>query len=67
MFAFLYFIAFVSNADVSPQLVFGKDMNTWLLFTLLFLGLTMLGFGWVWLIGFIRERDNSDSTQSPSE
>ena len=63
MFFWIYFVGFTTNADVSTQKVFGKDMNTWLVYTLIFLGVTMLSFGWVWLSGLIHDQKGGTSIQ----
>ena len=61
-----YFI-FTSNHDVQDLLVFGKNINTWLIYTLIFFGLTSFGFLWVWFIGFLGERQSGKSIKQPWE
>tara|TARA_B100000700_G_C14546871_1_gene624668 strand:+ start:324 stop:533 length:210 start_codon:yes stop_codon:yes gene_type:complete len=63
---FSYFI-FTSNQDAQNFLIFGQDINTWLIYVLIFLGLTLLAFGWVWLTGFFVERRSGNSIKQPWE
>ena len=58
---------FISNADVKNSLVFGKDMNTWLIYVLIFFGLTCFGFAWVWFAGVITEQKAGKSIKQPWE
>ncbi len=61
-----YFI-FISNQDVQNSLIFGRDINTWLIYVLIFFGLTALAFGWVWFTGFLGERQSGKSIKQPWE
>ena len=56
---------FISNADAENSLIFGRDINTWLIYVLIFLGLTFLAFAWVWLSGLITEKKSGNSIQQP--
>ena len=58
---------FTSNHDVQNLLIFGKNIETWLLYVLVFLGLTSLAFVFVWLIGFVAERQSGQSIKQPWE
>lgn len=49
----LYPFAFTSNADAVNTLIFGRDMETWLIYTLIFLGITFLSFVGTWLTGIL--------------
>ncbi len=61
-----YFI-FTSNNDVQDLLIFGHNIDTWLIYVLIFFGLTSLAFVFVWLIGFLGERQSGKSTKQPWE
>ena len=56
---------FISNADAQNSLIFGRDINTWLIYVLIFLGLTFLGFAWVWFSGLINEQKSGKSIKQP--
>ena len=60
-----YLIGFSTNADISNQLVFGKDMNTWLIYVLVFLTVSGLAFSWVWIMGFLSSRAEGNSVRQP--
>ena len=62
----LYFI-FTSNNDVQDLLIFGQTIDTWLIYVLIFFGLTSLAFILVWLIGFLVDRKLDKSTKQPWE
>ena len=62
----LYFI-FTTNSDVKNSLIFGKDINTWLVYALIIFGLTFVGFAWVWLYGLLLERNSGESFKQPWE
>ena len=66
MFASLFFI-FTTNDDVQDLLIFGHDINTWLVYVLIFFGLTSLAFVSVWLIGFFAESQSGKSIKQPWE
>ena len=57
--------AFQSNADASNILVFGRDMQTWLNYSLILLAMTSVAFVSVWLFGFIRDQKSDKSIQNP--
>ena len=66
MFASLVFI-FTTNDDVQDLLIFGHDINAWLVYVLIFFGLTSLAFIAVWLIGFFAESRSGKSIKQPWE
>ena len=57
-FSQLYFI-FTTNNDVQDLLIFGHNIDAWLIYVLIFFGLTSLAFVSVWLIGFLTETSQS--------
>jgi len=61
-----YFI-FTSNHDVQDLLIFGQKIETWLIYVLIFFGLTSLAFVLVWLIGFLAESQSVKSIKQPWE
>ena len=65
-FLLVYFL-FLSNNDAQNILIFGKDINTWLIYVLIFFGLTFLAFAWVWMTGFVLERQSGKSIKQPWE
>tara|TARA_B100000214_G_C23559854_1_gene442325 strand:- start:281 stop:490 length:210 start_codon:yes stop_codon:yes gene_type:complete len=65
-FSHAYFI-FTSNHDVQDLLIFGNSIDTWLIYVLIFFGLTSLGFVSVWLTGFFVERQSGKSIKQPWE
>jgi len=62
----LYFI-FTSNKDVQDLLIFGHNIESWLIYVLIFFGLTSLAFVFVWLIGFLAESQSGNSIKQPWE
>ena len=66
MFASLFFI-FTTNDDVQDLLIFGHDIDAWLVYVLIFFGLTSLAFVSVWLIGFFTESQSGKSIKQPWE
>tara|TARA_B100000214_G_scaffold148359_1_gene106090 strand:+ start:485 stop:694 length:210 start_codon:yes stop_codon:yes gene_type:complete len=62
----LYFI-FTSNDDVQDLLIFGKTIDTWLIYVLIFFGLTSLAFILVWLMGFLVDSRAGKATKQPWE
>jgi len=62
----LFFI-FTSNNDVQDLLIFGHNIDTWLIYVLIFFGLTSLGFVSVWLVGFLAESQSGKSIKQPWE
>ena len=66
MFASLVFI-FTTNDDVQDLLIFGQDINAWLVYVLIFFGLTSFAFVSVWLIGFFAESQSGKSIKQPWE
>tara|TARA_Y100001968_G_scaffold312700_1_gene336153 strand:- start:592 stop:795 length:204 start_codon:yes stop_codon:yes gene_type:complete len=65
-FLYAYFI-FTSNHDVEDLLIFGQSINNWLIYVLIFFGLTSLSFVSVWLLGFFLERQSGKSVKQPWE
>jgi len=65
-FLHLYFI-FTTNNDVKDLLIFGHDIDTWLIYVLIFFGLTSLAFLSVWFVGFLVERQSGKSIKQPWE
>jgi hypothetical protein len=61
-----YFI-FTSNKDVQDLLIFGHNIESWLIYVLIFFGLTSLAFVFVWLIGFLAESQSGNSIKQPWE
>ncbi len=60
-------LVFLSNADAENFLIFGRDINTWLIYVLILFGLTFLAFAWVWLSGLIIEKKSGKSIKQPWE
>ena len=60
----LYFI-FTSNHDLKDLLIFGQNIDTWLIYVLIFFGLTSLAFVSVWFIGFLAESQSGKSIKQP--
>tara|TARA_X000000368_G_C22569052_1_gene509836 strand:- start:311 stop:520 length:210 start_codon:yes stop_codon:yes gene_type:complete len=65
-FSHLYFI-FTNNSDVQDLLIFGQNIDAWLIYVLIFFGLTSLAFVSVWLIGFLAESQSGKSLKQPWE
>ena len=61
-----YFI-FTSNQDVQDLLIFGFNIDTWLIYVLIFFGLTSLCFVSVWFIGLLAESQSGKSIKQPWE
>ena len=61
-----YFI-FTSNNDVKDLLIFGHNIDTWLIYVLIFFGLSSVAFVSVWFIGLIVERQSGKSIKQPWE
>ncbi len=66
MFSHLYFI-FTTNNDVQDLLIFGHNIDTWLIYVLIFFGLTSFAFVLVWLIGFLDGSQSGKSIKQPWE
>ena len=66
MFSYLYFI-FTTNNDVQDLLIFGHNIEAWLIYVLIFFGLTSLAFVLVWIIGFLAESQSGQSIKQPWE
>ena len=65
-FSYPYLI-FTSNQDVEDLLIFGQNIETWVIYVLFFFGLTSLAFVLVWLIGFVTESQSGQSIKQPWE
>ena len=61
-----YFI-FTSNNDVKDLLIFGQNIDTWLIYVLIFFGLSSFAFVSVWLLGLLVERQSGKSIKQPWE
>ena len=62
-----FVLIFTSNYDAQNILIFGRDINTWLIYVLIFFGFTLLAFSWVWLAGLLREVKSGQSIKQPWE
>ena len=62
----LFFI-FTTNNDVQDLLIFGQNIDAWLIYVLIFFGLTSLAFILVWRIGFFAESQSGKSIKQPWE
>ena len=65
-FLHIYFI-FTSNHDLQDLMIFGNSIETWLIYVVIFFGLTSLAFVAVWLAGFLSERQSGKSIKQPWE
>jgi len=65
-FLHTYFI-FTSNHDVQDLLIFGHNIDTWLIYVLIFFGLSSFAFVAVWLLGLLVERESGKSIKQPWE
>ena len=65
-FSLAYFI-FTSNHDVQDLMIFGFNIETWLIYVLVFFGLSSFAFVSVWFIGLIVERQSGKSLKQPWE
>ena len=61
-----YFI-FTSNNDVKDLLIFGYNIDTWLIYVLIIFGLSSVAFVSVWFIGLLVERQSGKSIKQPWE
>ena len=61
-----YFI-FTSNNDVKDLLIFGHNIDTWLIYVLIFFGLSSFAFVLVWFLGLLVERQSGNSIKQPWE
>ena len=66
MLSNFYFI-FTTNEDVQDLLILGHTIDTWLIYVLIFFGLTSVAFVLVWLIGFLAESQSGKSIKQPWE
>ena len=65
-FSYAFFL-FTSNNDVKDLLIFGQNIDTWLIYVLIFFGLSSVGFLSVWFIGLLVERQSGKSIKQPWE
>ena len=65
-FLYPYFI-FTSNHDVQDLLIFGHNIDTWLIYVLIFFGLSSFAFVSVWFLGLLVERQSGKSIKQPWE
>ena len=65
-FSQFYFI-FTTNDDVQDLLIFGHTIDAWLIYVLIFFGLTSVAFLLVWFIGFLAESQSGKSIKQPWE
>ena len=65
-FSYAYFI-FTSNHDVQDLLIFGRNIDTWLIYVLVLFGLSSVAFVSVWFIGLLVERQSGKSIKQPWE
>ena len=65
-FSQVYFI-FTTNNDVQDLLIFGHNIDAWLIYVLIFFGLTSLAFVFVWFVGLLKERNSGKSIKQPWE
>ena len=59
-----YFI-FTSNHDLQDLLIFGHSIETWLIYVLIFFGVSSFAFVFVWSIGFFVEGQSEKSIKHP--
>tara|TARA_Y100001968_G_scaffold34441_1_gene26458 strand:- start:106 stop:309 length:204 start_codon:yes stop_codon:yes gene_type:complete len=67
MTCFHTYFLFTSNHDVQDLLVFGHSIDTWLIYVLIFFGLSSFAFVLVWLFGLLVERQSGKSIKQPWE
>ena len=65
-FSIDYFL-FTSNHDLQDLMIFGHNIDTWLVYVVIFFGLSSLAFLAVWFIGFLVEKQSGESIQQPWE
>tara|TARA_B100001250_G_scaffold253510_1_gene218018 strand:+ start:428 stop:637 length:210 start_codon:yes stop_codon:yes gene_type:complete len=65
-FSYAYFI-FTSNHDLQDLLIFGHNIDTWLIFVLILFGLSSIAFVAVWFGGLFLERQSGNSIKQPWE
>ncbi len=49
------------------DVVFGKEMGTWLIYAVIFFGFSFLAFVFVWIIDFLQDRQAGKSIDKPWE
>ena len=65
-FLLSYFI-FTSNQDAQDLLIFGHNIDTWLIYVLILFGISSFAFVGVWLFGLLTERQSGKSIKQPWE
>ncbi len=61
------YLMFTSNQDVHDLLILGHNIDTWLIYVLIFFGISSFAFVSVWLIGLLVERKSEKSIKQPWE
>tara|TARA_B100000965_G_scaffold313434_1_gene273324 strand:+ start:1401 stop:1610 length:210 start_codon:yes stop_codon:yes gene_type:complete len=61
------YLIFTSNQDVQDLLIFGHNIETWLIYVLILFGLSSFAFIGVWLFGLLTERQSGKSIKQPWE
>ena len=62
-----HFFIFTTNNDVQDLLIFGHNIDAWLIYVLIFFGLTSLAFVASWFRGFLAESQSGKSIKQPWE
>tara|TARA_B100000700_G_C14472163_1_gene591145 strand:- start:181 stop:390 length:210 start_codon:yes stop_codon:yes gene_type:complete len=62
-----HFFIFTTNNDLQDLLIFGHNIDSWLIYVLVFFGFTSLAFVLVWLTGFLAESQSGKSIKQPWE
>tara|TARA_B100000700_G_C14494046_1_gene600929 strand:+ start:294 stop:497 length:204 start_codon:yes stop_codon:yes gene_type:complete len=57
--------AFRTNADAVDAFVFGKPIETWLIYTVILLGLTLVSYLLIWGLGLIRDINSDKPINQP--
>ena len=56
---------FTTNSDLDDFLIFGKDIQTWLIYASVFFGVTLIAFLAVWSIDLLRTIKSGKSVKQP--
>ena len=62
-----HFFIFTTNNDVQDLLIFGHNIDAWLIYVLIFFGLSSFAFVLVWFLGLLVERQSGNSIKQPWE
>ncbi len=65
--AYHFYFIFTRNKDVHDLLILGHNIDSWLIYVLIFFGLSSLAFVLVWLIGFLADSQSGKSIKQPWE